>query len=239
VYVALYNTGSIISVKDGVLVLDLGQYGFDYQIKGSLTFDGNGILYAVLESGFMLSLNLDPLESITGWVLSDSSVSSPAIFNGTVYITDYSCLSAIGDRPDRPMLDSPFATYRGDKYRTGLSAFDGPERGVLSLQFTIGAQIVATPVIDNSGHLYLGDSGGNFFSLTAAGSIRWRNSFDDEFASSATLATHDRLYVSGFFGEVYAFTTEVRMYVLLSNYICACVYADKLIGLMLTMLGAG
>jgi hypothetical protein len=95
VYVALYNTNSIISVKDGVLVLDLP---IDYQIKGSLTFDGNGILYAVLESGFMLSLNLDPLETVTGWVFYDSSVSSPAIFNGTVYITDYSCLSAIGER---------------------------------------------------------------------------------------------------------------------------------------------
>ena len=100
------------------------------------------------------------------------------------------------------MTGSPWPTWRGSSDRRGSSPYQPskeffPSSGA-TWRFrvnTLEAFIYASPVIDSNGTVWVGNSRGTVFGVTAAGAKKWDKSLSGYILSTIAIGANDLLYV--------------------------------------------
>ncbi len=97
--------------------------------------------------------------------------------------------------PVAPIPAGPPTMFRGDRRHTGRSPFAGPPEAVAIWSFEAGSRIVAQPVVDREGRIYVGSLDGKFYALSARGGERWRADLGGPVYSTAAVDADGHVYV--------------------------------------------
>lgn len=90
----------------------------------------------------------------------------------------------------------------------GRSPFSGPSTNAVKWSFDTGGAVVASPVVDAEGTVYVGSKSGKFFAIFADGTQKWVYDSGKPIESSASIGTDGTVYVGSNNGTVYAFNAK-------------------------------
>ena len=80
--------------------------------------------------------------------------------------------------------------------------------GEVIWEITLGGQILASPVIDGSGRLYIGSTNNNFYSVNISnGLINWTFNTDAPITTTSAISNNGRVYFANTSGNVFAIDT--------------------------------
>ena len=91
---------------------------------------------------------------------------------------------------------------------TGQSPLNGPQENTLYLQYKIGSEIVASPVLGTDSTIYVGDISGKFYAVSPEGVTKWTYSTDGEIYATAAIDTNGTIYVGSDDKYLYAIKND-------------------------------
>lgn len=116
------------------------------------------------------------------------------------------------DLPVAEVPEGPPRVFRGDRRNTGRSPYTGPQSGSVIWNYETGSRIVAQPVVDNAGRIYVGSLDGSFYALSPHGGEQWRRNLGGPVYSTAAIDADGNIYVGSDASVFTSFTPsgEVR-----------------------------
>lgn len=179
------TTGNFYALNPGGTRKWLHSFGSTLSASNSPAVAADGTVYIKVSDGKLYAL--DPTTGATRWSFDShglSSYASPVIApDGTIYLgSDDDHLYAINPNGSQKWA---FAT-------------------------AVNEDVYTTPAIDAAGNVYFGAlNTGRFFSITAAGALRWiyTESFDSLSSSPALSANGDTVYVGSYDRRLHAIDT--------------------------------
>ncbi|MCX6354583.1 MAG: DUF2341 domain-containing protein [Candidatus Aureabacteria bacterium] len=99
---------------------------------------------------------------------------------------------------------SPWAMFRHDAARTGLSSYVGPGTGVLKWSYRTGNNVDSSCAIDWSGNGYVGSDDNTVYALDATGSLLWSYATANNLFSSPGISSERRVYFGSMDNRIYA-----------------------------------
>jgi hypothetical protein len=100
------------------------------------------------------------------------------------------------DIPWPGLANSPWPMFLHDPQHTGRSPYRGPQEGKVEWLFYAGHNVYSSPAIDVDGSVYFGCDNTYFYSVTPAGTQRWR-SLGGGGDSSPLIASDGTIYCYG------------------------------------------
>jgi len=77
--------------------------------------------------------------------------------------------------------------------------------GIPEWGFATGDGVMAPPIVDNNGVIYVGSRDKKFYALNSDGSLKWQAELSDEIHNGAVIGPDGTIYVVTIDGNVYAF----------------------------------
>lgn len=207
---------------------------------GNTVFFGGGSKFYALNP---LAGSSDNTTAKVKWTydLHSAIQSSPAVYNGVVYIGDddgyvYAFKETVENSkklgeiiwkrktggPVRcsPAINIPAAGETGTEAVIYIGSDDGKmyalsQKGDLLWTFSTLGPVRSSPIIDGNGDIYFGSDDGSVYALFSDGSLKWRYQTGGKVRSSPVIGTDKKLYIGSDDGFLYCIgenTTENREY---------------------------
>ncbi len=92
--------------------------------------------------------------------------------------------------------DAPWPLLGGTSGRLGRSKAIGPSTSHVRWKYNLGAPILyASPVIDNTGTIYIGATNGRFVALDPTGALKWKIDFATAIEATAVIAKDGTIFI--------------------------------------------
>jgi outer membrane protein assembly factor BamB len=166
-------------------------------------------------SGNMVSMGLPPTMSYSGSTPSGASANDYYCFKFTDIIGNIAYYPQGGGWLDGENCDDTtdptWATFRGDRLRTGVSQFNSTTGADILWTFDVESAMFSSPIIDNLDNIYIGTYGGKFFSINSVGELNWSYEANSDISSTATMNNAGNIYFGTRNGKVYALSNSGSM----------------------------
>ena len=185
----------------------------------SPVIDSDGNIYTVGQTGILANIyKLNPLNGNTLWKTGTGLYSTALTMDseGTIFVGGSHGLHAINSSDGIQKwhasignISYSIPAINQDMIYVGINGYLVYARdrisGIPEWGFATGDGVMAPPIVDNNGVIYVGSRDKKFYALNSDGSLKWQAELSDEIHNGAVIGPDGTIYVVTIDGNVYAF----------------------------------